>query len=101
MSLMFSLSFHGAEVRVTARPFPPYWLEDETEAKDSYHGTDYLLLHAVASALNFTVNVVPTLDWDEVRGVPLSLPQQCIHSKACLSDISAVHIRMSAAVYNL
>ncbi|MPC20385.1 hypothetical protein E2C01_013327 [Portunus trituberculatus] len=61
--------FHGAEVKVTARPFPPYWLEGEEErgAADGYHGTDYLLLQAVASALNFTVAVVPTSDWNEVR----------------------------------
>ena len=66
-----SVSFHGAEVNVTAKPFPPYWLEGDEEKGpgDSYHGTDYLLLQAVASSLNFTVAVVPTADWDEVRRV--------------------------------
>ncbi|XP_063845577.1 ionotropic receptor 93a-like isoform X2 [Scylla paramamosain] len=60
--------FHGAEVKVTAKPFPPYWLEGEEErgAGDGYHGTDYLLLQAVASTLNFSVAVVPTSDWNEV-----------------------------------
>lgn len=53
---------------MTAKPFPPYWLEGDGDAgKDSHHGTDYLLLDAVASALNFTISVLPTVDWDEVR----------------------------------
>ncbi|KAG7163539.1 Ionotropic receptor 21a-like 5, partial [Homarus americanus] len=61
------LSFYGAEVNVTALPYPPYW--DELEGPDGikqYSGTDYFLLKSIADSLNFTINVVPTTSWAEV-----------------------------------
>ena len=62
------LSFHGARVNVTALPFAPFW--EERKGPDNtikYSGTDYFTLTAIAAALNFTVHVVPTSSWGEVR----------------------------------
>lgn len=65
-------SFHGATVNVTALPFPPYWDTAEERSPDGtttkgFTGTDYLMLEAIAGALNFSIRVLPTANWDEVR----------------------------------
>ena len=65
-----SYSFHGAAVNVTAEPYIPYWGEEEMQAPDGsktivYRGSDYRLVEAVASVLNFTVRVLPTSEWTE------------------------------------
>lgn len=55
-------------MNVTALPFSPFW--EEREGPDNttlYSGTDYYTLLAIAAALNFTVRVVPTSSWAEVR----------------------------------
>ncbi|KAK7072393.1 hypothetical protein SK128_002424 [Halocaridina rubra] len=60
----------GHSVNVTALPFSPYWITSEEEVNGaivtSYSGTDYFMLQEIGSALNFTVNILPTEDWDEV-----------------------------------
>ena len=71
---IFRYSFHGALVQVTARPYMPYWDEKEMRVHDGsrtieYHGSDYRLLETVATALNFTVQVLPTSSWAEVSCV--------------------------------
>lgn len=67
-----SSSFHGAPVNVTAMSFMPFWGEEETRARDGasvtkYEGSDYRLLMTVAEALNFTIRVLPSKTWTEVR----------------------------------
>ncbi|XP_063871143.1 uncharacterized protein LOC135106256 isoform X2 [Scylla paramamosain] len=59
------LSFYGRDVNVTALPFPPYWDERESP-RGRYHGTDYLMITAIAQALNFTVRVLPSANWGDV-----------------------------------
>ncbi|XP_069982138.1 ionotropic receptor 21a-like [Penaeus vannamei] len=65
-------NFYGALVNVTGLPYPPYWdVIGEEEAPDGtkrevYSGTDYRLLQTVAETLNFTFQVIPTSDWDEI-----------------------------------
>ena len=49
----------------------PYWEEEEVVADDGskttvYRGSDYRMVDAIASALNFTVHVLPTSSWTEV-----------------------------------
>ncbi|XP_042231349.1 uncharacterized protein LOC121872583 [Homarus americanus] len=61
-------NFYGAQVNVTALPFPPFW--DEVKGPDNttqYSGTDYMLLATIADALNFTIYVIPTANWAEVE----------------------------------
>lgn len=65
-------SFYGATVNVTALPFPPYWdtVEESAPAGTTtkrFTGTDYLMLEAIAEALNFSIQVLSTANWDEVR----------------------------------
>ncbi|XP_037800843.1 uncharacterized protein LOC119595769 [Penaeus monodon] len=65
------LNFYGATVNVTALPFPPYWDTVEESAPDGtttkrFTGTDYLMLEAIAEALNFSIQVLSTANWDEV-----------------------------------
>ncbi|XP_063614362.1 uncharacterized protein LOC134787515 [Penaeus indicus] len=64
-------NFHGATVNITALPFRPYWIERTTvgpngTAATTYTGTDALMTHAMAQTLNFTFNVLPCADWNEV-----------------------------------
>ncbi|XP_069191009.1 ionotropic receptor 93a-like [Procambarus clarkii] len=60
-------NFYGATVNVTALPFAPFWDELKGPGNTTvYTGSDYLMLMAVAGALNFTINVVPTDSWTEV-----------------------------------
>ncbi|XP_042873753.1 uncharacterized protein LOC122254236 [Penaeus japonicus] len=66
-------NFHGAPVNVTALPFAPYWTVEEGEGEagggpplTSYSGTDFLMLHTISEALNFSINVLPTANWGEV-----------------------------------
>ncbi|XP_063871144.1 uncharacterized protein LOC135106256 isoform X3 [Scylla paramamosain] len=58
-------NFYGRDVNVTALPFPPYWDERESP-RGRYHGTDYLMITAIAQALNFTVRVLPSANWGDV-----------------------------------
>ncbi|XP_045112357.1 uncharacterized protein LOC123505234 [Portunus trituberculatus] len=67
-------NFHGAAVNVTAQPYMPYWGEEQTKEPDGsrmtiYRGSDYRLLEAVASVLNFKIRVIPTLSWDDVTSL--------------------------------
>ncbi|XP_063886454.1 ionotropic receptor 21a-like isoform X2 [Scylla paramamosain] len=64
-------NFYGAKVNVTSEPYMPYWDEEEVLAADGsktivYRGSDYRMVDAIASALNFTVRVLPTSSWTEV-----------------------------------
>ncbi|XP_063886457.1 uncharacterized protein LOC135114485 [Scylla paramamosain] len=64
-------NFYGAKVNVTSGPYMPYWDEEEVLAADGsktivYRGSDYRMVDAIASALNFTVRVLPTSSWTEV-----------------------------------
>nr|XP_027232838.1 uncharacterized protein LOC113824296 [Penaeus vannamei] len=64
-------NFHGATVNVTALPFRPYWTEKTEVAPNgtavtTYTGSDALMMHAMAQALNFTFHVLPSKDWNEV-----------------------------------
>ncbi|XP_063612335.1 uncharacterized protein LOC134785833 [Penaeus indicus] len=64
-------NFHGATVNITALPFRPYWIERTTVAPNgtaatTYTGSDALMMHAMAQTLNFTFNVLPCADWNEV-----------------------------------
>ncbi|XP_063886437.1 uncharacterized protein LOC135114467 [Scylla paramamosain] len=67
-------NFHGTAVNVTAQPYMPYWGEEEARGPDGsrvimYRGSDYRLLEAVASVLNFTIRVIPTSSWDDVTNL--------------------------------
>ncbi|ROT75896.1 Variant Ionotropic Glutamate Receptor [Penaeus vannamei] len=67
-------NFHGAKVGVTALPFRPYWIEEETKAPDgalqkTYSGSDGLLLTTIAGALNFSFAVLPVAGWGEVTSL--------------------------------
>ena len=49
----------------------PYWDEQVVLGTDGsrttvYQGSDYRLLEAVASVLNFNIRVLPFSSWDEV-----------------------------------
>ncbi|ROT79299.1 Variant Ionotropic Glutamate Receptor [Penaeus vannamei] len=64
-------NFRGAEVGVTALPFQPYWIEEETTGQDgalrkTYTGSDGLLLRTIAEGLNFTFTPLPVSTWGEV-----------------------------------
>ncbi|KAK8397750.1 hypothetical protein O3P69_004501 [Scylla paramamosain] len=64
-------NFYGAKVNVTSEPYMPYWDEEEVLAADGsktivYRGSDYRMVDAIASALNFTVRVLPTSSWTEL-----------------------------------
>ncbi|XP_045111731.1 glutamate receptor ionotropic, kainate 2-like [Portunus trituberculatus] len=60
-------NFYGSQVNVTALPFAPFWEEQKGTGNITlYSGTDYYTLAAIASALNFTIYVVPTSSWAEV-----------------------------------
>ncbi|MPC18187.1 hypothetical protein E2C01_011063 [Portunus trituberculatus] len=63
--------FYGAKVNVTSGTYMPYWDEEEVLAADGsktivYRGSDYRMVDAIASVLNFTVRVLPTSSWTEV-----------------------------------
>ncbi|XP_063886436.1 ionotropic receptor 93a-like [Scylla paramamosain] len=62
--------FYGAVLNVTPLPFMPFWGEVEVQTPDGtsvtkYEGSDYQMLLAVASALNFTFRVLPSNSWAE------------------------------------
>ncbi|KAK8397747.1 hypothetical protein O3P69_004498 [Scylla paramamosain] len=64
-------NFYGGKVNVTSGPYMPYWDEEEVLAADGsktilYRGSDYLMVDAIASALNFTIRVLPTSSWAEL-----------------------------------
>ncbi|XP_069982142.1 uncharacterized protein [Penaeus vannamei] len=64
-------NFHGATVNITALPYRPYWIEKTKVAPNgtavtTYTGSDALMMHAMAQALNFTFHVLPSKDWNEV-----------------------------------
>lgn len=55
---------------MTVHPFPPYWMEVESERPDGstvkrIAGRDYTMLKTMAEALNFTIAVMPDADWEE------------------------------------
>ncbi|XP_045111734.1 uncharacterized protein LOC123504893 [Portunus trituberculatus] len=63
--------FYGAKVNVTSGTYMPYWDEEEVLAADGsktivYRGSDYRMVDAIASVLNFTIRVLPTSSWTEV-----------------------------------
>ncbi|XP_063886458.1 ionotropic receptor 93a-like [Scylla paramamosain] len=64
-------NFHGAKVNVTSGPYMPYWDEEEVMVSDGskttvFRGSDYRMLEAIASVLNFTFRLLPTSSWVEV-----------------------------------
>ncbi|XP_042876367.1 glutamate receptor ionotropic, delta-1-like [Penaeus japonicus] len=64
-------NFYGASLNMTVHPFPPYWMEVESERPDGstvkrIAGRDYTMLKTMAEALNFTIAVMPDADWEEV-----------------------------------
>ncbi|XP_068243634.1 ionotropic receptor 21a-like [Palaemon carinicauda] len=64
-------NFHGSQVNVTALPFAPHWQVTKKTTPSGatvevFSGTDYLMLAAIAKALNFTIYVLPTENWNEV-----------------------------------
>ncbi|MPC31306.1 hypothetical protein E2C01_024592 [Portunus trituberculatus] len=65
-----SSSFYGSRVNVTARPYTPFWKEQEgPENTTLYSGTDYYALTAIANTLNFTFRRLPTSSWAEVTSL--------------------------------
>ncbi|KAK7076226.1 hypothetical protein SK128_028321 [Halocaridina rubra] len=59
--------FHGATVNFTALPYKPYWTDDNLPDGDRvYSGADRQMLEAMASALNFSIYILPVQSWDEV-----------------------------------
>ena len=55
-------------MNVTALPYVPFWEEREGPNNTTlYSGTDYYALQAIAASLNFTVRMLPTFSWAEVR----------------------------------
>ncbi|KAK8397752.1 hypothetical protein O3P69_004503 [Scylla paramamosain] len=66
-----NIRFYGAVLNVTPLPFMPFWGEVEVQTPDGtsvtkYEGSDYQMLLAVASALNFTFRVLPSNSWAEI-----------------------------------
>ncbi|XP_045111726.1 uncharacterized protein LOC123504886 [Portunus trituberculatus] len=62
--------FYGSRVNVTARPYTPFWKEQEgPENTTLYSGTDYYALTAIANTLNFTFRRLPTSSWAEVTSL--------------------------------
>nr|XP_053654751.1 ionotropic receptor 21a-like [Cherax quadricarinatus] len=62
-------NFHGARIVVTAQILPPFWKIVSVDAGDRsprYTGRDYLMMHSVATALNFTFHVRRCSSIDEV-----------------------------------
>ncbi|XP_042224455.1 ionotropic receptor 93a-like [Homarus americanus] len=64
-------NLHGANLNMTVFPFSPYWMEVEQQGPEGVTtsrrtGRDYLILETIAGALNFSINVLPYGDWDEV-----------------------------------
>lgn len=58
-------------MNITALPYRPYWIEKTKVAPNgtavtTYTGSDGLMMHAMAQALNFTFHVLPSKDWNEV-----------------------------------
>ncbi|XP_068210468.1 LOW QUALITY PROTEIN: ionotropic receptor 93a-like [Palaemon carinicauda] len=59
--------FFGASVNVTALPYKPYWTKDERpDGGVLYWGADRRMLESLASALNFSIYVMPVESWEEV-----------------------------------
>lgn len=59
-------------MNVTALPFMPYWGNEDIPTPNGtsitkYEGSDYQLLVAMATVLNFTFQVLPSESWAEVR----------------------------------
>lgn len=62
------LSFYGSRVNVTALPYSPFWEKREGPNNTTlYSGADYYTLVAIAAALNFTIGLLSTSSWGEVR----------------------------------
>ncbi|XP_063875823.1 ionotropic receptor 21a-like [Scylla paramamosain] len=62
-------NFYGKAVNMTVFPFPPYWMDVTSgdDAKESrITGRDYIILETIAQKLNFSINVLPYGEWDEV-----------------------------------
>ncbi|XP_037797027.1 ionotropic receptor 21a-like [Penaeus monodon] len=64
------MSFYGAQVNVTSQAFIPKWMEKVVTLPDGsktirYSGMDYYALTAIADALNFSINIIPTASFDE------------------------------------
>lgn len=69
--LILSTSFYGAQVNVTSQTFIPKWKEKVVKLPNGrevlhYSGMDYQALVAIADALNFSANVIPTASFEEV-----------------------------------
>ncbi|XP_066947169.1 uncharacterized protein [Macrobrachium rosenbergii] len=63
-----SQSMYGETVNVSALPYEPYWMEEKTEdGSVKYSGADRLMLEAMASTLNFSINSLPVKSWEEVQ----------------------------------
>lgn len=64
-------SFYGSKVGVTALPYMPYWtVKDDGDVNGTVHysGSDWMMLETIASALNFTIHVLPVTTWVQVSG---------------------------------
>ncbi|KAK3892968.1 hypothetical protein Pcinc_003147 [Petrolisthes cinctipes] len=66
-ALFTDLSFHGERINVTALPYEPYWMSADEGNATKYSGIDYKQLATIANALNFTFQVLPSHNWNEVR----------------------------------
>ncbi|XP_069951452.1 uncharacterized protein [Cherax quadricarinatus] len=51
---------------ITALPYAPYWMTNQEGNSIRYSGTDFNQITTTAQALNFTLNVLPSENWDEV-----------------------------------
>lgn len=72
-AVQLETSFHGMAVNMTVFPFRPYWMdvkspeENVNNVKESkITGRDYMILETLAQKLNFSINVLPYGEWDEV-----------------------------------
>ncbi|ROT68778.1 Variant Ionotropic Glutamate Receptor [Penaeus vannamei] len=64
------LNFHGAEVKITALPFLPFWNVAKEKGNggaevERYTGSDYVLLETLAWKMNFTISILPSSSWSE------------------------------------
>ncbi|KAG7162365.1 Ionotropic receptor 93a-like 15 [Homarus americanus] len=60
-------NFYGARVNVTALPYAPYWMTSGEGNNTKHSGIDYNQLMTLSEVLNFTIHVLPSANWDEVR----------------------------------
>ncbi|ROT79296.1 Variant Ionotropic Glutamate Receptor [Penaeus vannamei] len=91
-------NFHGATVNVTALPFRPYWTEKTEVAPNgtavtTYTGSDALMMHAMAQALNFTFHVLPSKDWNEVTS-------QVVQRKSFIASVIHSHLPQREKMYD-